>query len=203
MKLNVNPNRMQLLRLKKRLSFAYRGHKLLKDKQEELMRYFMKLTRETGGLRREVEEKFTSVYRYYLGALMRENKESVEAAVTSFPEVKLSVDVVNKMNLRLPVFRSEKAGFDYIPYADVNLNLALDAFSGLFPMLLELSGKEKALELTAFELQRTRRRVNALEYVLIPSLKETIKFIGDRLNELERENITRLMKIKEIVTAAV
>jgi V/A-type H+-transporting ATPase subunit D len=190
---------MELIRLKKQLKFAYRGHKLLKDKQEGLMRYFLKLFQETKSLRQDVEKKLNEVYKPYLSARANLPKETVEFAVSAFPHIKLDIQKEQNMSLRLPRFNIEEIHLKHSPHTDIGLNLALSLFSEVFSSLIKLSEKEKAMELTAFELQRTRRRVNALEYILIPSLKETIKFISNRLNELERENITRLMKIKELV----
>ncbi len=197
MKFNVNPNRMELLRLKKRLVFAYRGHKLLKDKQDELTRHFLRLIEETKLLRKKLEEEYSKIEKIFIEAQMTLNPELINYAV-SIPEVKFSSEIYKLMNLRLPKFNIEIKKPEIIPYIPLGLNYAIKQFCELFKLFIELSEKEKAVELIAYELQRTRRRVNALEYVLIPSLKETIKFISDRLSELERSNITRLMKIKEL-----
>ena len=125
MRLHINPNRMELIRLKKRLKFAYRGHKLLKDKQEELMRYFLKLFQETKSLRQDVEKKLSEVYRFYLSARLYLPKETVEFAVSAFPHIKLDIQKEQKMSLRLPKFNIEGIQSKYIPYTDIELNLAL------------------------------------------------------------------------------
>ena len=199
MRLRVNPNRMELIRLKKRLSFAYRGHKLLKDKQEELMRYFLGIVREAETMRKDIGDRFDAVAVLYSGAQGNLPAHVLELMVSAYPETHLQVGMRNKMNVRLPEFTVQERAPGYQPYTEPGLNMAQSAFSGLFVMLLKLAEKEKAVERTAYELQRTRRRVNALEHILIPSLKDTIRFITNRLNELERENITRLLKVKEIV----
>lgn len=188
---------MELIRLKKRLIFAYRGHKLLKDKQEELTRHFLKIIEETKELRKKVEKEYSEIEKNFIESQMTLNPEIINYAV-SLPEMKFSFETYKLMNLNLPKFNVEVKKPEINPFIPFGLNYVIQKFCGFFPLLIKLSEKEKSVELIAYELQRTRRRVNALEYILIPSLKETIKFISDRLNELERSNITRLMKIKEL-----
>ncbi|MBL7075256.1 V-type ATP synthase subunit D [candidate division KSB1 bacterium] len=205
MRLRVNPNRMEMLRLRRRLAFARRGHKLLKDKQEELMRRFLALVKETRELRGEVEEKLSEGYRAFLSARFEMDREILEGALSfSQKKAQLKVSVLPVMNLRIPEFKLEwqDGQFSY-GFADTsgNLDLALGIFYGVLPLMIKMAEREKSLQLLAAELETTRRRVNALEYILIPSLEETIRFIGDKLSELERSNLTRLMKVKEIVRA--
>jgi V/A-type H+-transporting ATPase subunit D len=197
MKFSVNPNRMELLRLKRRLIFAYRGHKLLKDKQEELTRHFLKLIEETKKLREEVQKRYSKIEEMFIECQMTFTPEIVGYAI-SLPEIKFSFETYRLMNLTLPKFNVDVKKPEIVPYIPLGLNFVIQQICEIFPLLVKLSEKEKSVELVAYELQRTRRRVNALEYILIPSLKETIRFISARLNELERSNITRLMKIKEL-----
>lgn len=203
MRLKANPNRMELLRLRKRLLIARRGHKLLKDKQEELMRQFLSLVRVTRELREKVEEGLLRGYQVFLSARFDMHKEMMEEALT-FSQKRLGLEVSESpiMNLRVPKFKFHWEGGEFCyGYMDTSgeLDLALEVFSGLLPKMIELAEREKALKLIADELDRTRRRVNALEYILIPSIEETIRFIVDKLSEMERANLTRLMKVKEIV----
>ncbi|UCE05893.1 MAG: V-type ATP synthase subunit D [bacterium] len=203
MKLNVNPNRMELMRLKKRLVLVRRGHKLLKDKQEELMRQFLALVRITRELRDEVEEILQRGYQAFVSARMDTPEYLMEHALNSVKkEGALEVSQIHIMNLRVPQFKFEwKQEEVHQINRDTpgDLDLALRTFSELIPKLLELAQKEKSIQLLSYELERTRRRVNALEYILMPNLTETIRFIEDKLTEMERSNITRLMKVKEIV----
>ena len=204
MRLAVNPNRMELLRLRKRLSLARRGHKLLKDKQEELMKRFLSLIEENKRLRKEVEEKLRVAYDNFLSARGVMPGEVLEEALL-FPgkKVTLKTLVVPVMNLRLPRFELKEEGkvFCYgLAGTSGDLDVALSLFSEALPLMIKLAEVEKWIELMAEEIERTRRRVNALEYILIPSLEETIRFIGMKLSERERGNLTRLMKVKEIVS---
>lgn len=199
MRLQVNPNRMELIKLKKRLEFAFRADKLLKDKQEELTRYFMKLVNETVALRQEVEEKLLSIQELVVQAQMTIPGQIIEYAFSIIKKPEIQFELVNLMNLKLPKFQVELKQPEFLLYYPVEINLSIQRFFSIIPEIIKLAEYEKSLELVGVELQRTRRRVNALEYVLIPSLKETIRFITYRLNELERANITRLMKIKELV----
>lgn len=204
MRMHVNPNRMELMRLKKRLILVRRGHKLLKDKQEELMRQFLALVRITRELRDEVEQMLQKGYQVFVSARMDTPDYLMEHALQSVKkEVTLQVDRINIMNLRVPQFKfewQEKEIFQIIRDTPGDLDMALRTFTEVIPKLLELAQKEKSIQLLSYELERTRRRVNALEYILMPNLTETIKFIEDKLTEMERSNITRLMKVKEIVS---
>ncbi len=201
--MHVNPNRMELMRLKKRLILVRRGHKLLKDKQEELMRQFLALVRITRELRDEVEQMLQKGYQAFVSARMDTPDYLMEHALQSVKkELTLQVDRINIMNLRVPQFRFEWLEQQVLQInRDIpgDLDRSLRTFTEVMPKLLELAQKEKSIQLLSYELERTRRRVNALEYILMPNLMETIKFIEDKLTEMERSNITRLMKVKEIV----
>ena len=188
-KLNVNPTRMALSNLKGRLVTAKRGHKLLKDKQDELMRRFIEMIRKNKKLRLEVEEELSNSFKSFLLASAVMSPEFLEQAV-AFPkeQVSVAIETKNVMSVNIP-----KMKFDD---AILELHSVMDK-------LLELAEVEKACQLMADEIEKTRRRVNALEYRTIPDLEETIKFIRMKLDENERATITRLMKVKDIIAKQV
>jgi len=206
-RLNVNPTRMVLTGLKKRLQMARRGHKLLKDKRDELMKKFLEIVRENKVLREEVEEKLKLVHSRFVMARAVMSSEIVEEALM-FPKVEVSLNTStrNIMSVDVPVleFTTEiSTEGDIYPYGFANttaeLDEAISTLSELTPKLLKLAEIEKSAQLLADEIERTRRRVNALEYVLIPNLEETIKYIVMKLEENERSNLTRLMKVKDMM----
>lgn len=207
-KLNVNPTRMQLTQLKGRLSTATRGHKLLKDKQDELMRRFIELIRKNKELRVEVEKELQDSFKEFLLASAVMSPEVLEEAV-AFPKETITVDIKKKnvMSVNIPVMNfirklEDDEGSIY-PYGFAQTSSELDdaiaKLYGIMPKLLELAEVEKACQLMADEIEKTRRRVNALEYRTIPDLQETIRFIRMKLDENERSTITRLMKVKDII----
>ncbi|HUV35605.1 MAG TPA: V-type ATP synthase subunit D [Patescibacteria group bacterium] len=203
MKRKVNPNRMMLLRLRRRLELARRGHKLLKNKQEKLMQNFFALVKETTVLRRDVERRFLEIGEQYLEGRAATDRQALEDALElSTRRGTLDVDIRYEMNIKIPTFTHT------IPDKELSYTLAttspeLDgAFQGLFESfqdMLRLTERENALFHMSEELEKTRRRVNALEYVLIPDLETTIRSIESKLSENERSNQTRLMKIKDMV----
>jgi V/A-type H+-transporting ATPase subunit D len=205
--LNVNPTSMELTRLKERLELASRGHKLLKDKQDELMRQFITLIRENNELRNEVEEKIEAGMKSYsiASALNHDNFLS-EVMTTPSQSVSLNIDQENIMNIRVPQmnFNYEDTPDDIsdINYGYLNSNGDLDSAIGqmldVMPRMLELAEVEKRCQLMADEIEKTRRRVNALEYKTIPDLEDTIYFIEMKLEEAERAEITRLIKVKDM-----
>jgi len=200
--LNVNPNRMELLKLRRRLILARRGHKLLKDKQEELMRQFMALVTEAKKVREEVDKKLATAYQAFFSARLETIDPDMEQAM-GFPgkTINLKSKIAPIMNLRVPYFECEVTGDLSHGFLDStgDLDRSLRIISDIFPRMIHMAQLEKHVAMLAAELERTRRRVNALEHILIPSLQETIKYIGNKLNELERGNLTRLMKVKDIV----
>jgi V/A-type H+-transporting ATPase subunit D len=203
MRLATNPTRMELLRLRKRLGLARRGHKLLKDKQDALMKRFMGLVHQIKDLRLSVEEELEQAWRRFLVARSMGGSQVVENAVSA-PTRKTSVEVGREqvMNLVVPVFKLKTEGklASYgLAATPAELDTSLVAMEKVLGRMVELASKEKALELIGDEIERTRRRVNALEYILIPNLEETIRYISMKLSEMERGNITRLMRIKEII----
>lgn len=205
MVLKVNPNRMELMKLKKRLKLSQRGHKLLKDKQEQLIRSFFEIVNEIKELRKEVEASLTKAYQSFLVAKAIMGEEKTEEAIL-LPAASPSIEYGKKqiMNLQVPTFDVEIKG-DPLCYSPIETSVELDdsvkVFAKVLKKLLILAEKEKATTELAYEIINTRRRVNALEYIMIPNLNETIKYIGDKLNEMERSNTSRLMKIKNMVDA--
>jgi len=203
MRLTVNPTRMELLKLKKRLILARRGHRLLRDKQDELMRNFLSLIEEIKELRLTVEIGLFQAYGSFLIARSTMRREFLdEALLASQLETSLEVTYIPLLNLRVPSYKLMVVG-DYFSYGllttSMELDRALKKYRELIPKMVELAEKEKRLEMLSYEIERTRRRVNALEHILIPNILETISYISMKLEELERSNITRLMKIKDIV----
>ncbi len=203
MRLNVNPNRMELLKLKKRLALAKRGHKLLQDKQEQLMRHFLRYVDRARELRKQVEQNVDEALRRFELCRLVASEKALAAAL-SYPkgELKLKVEVARLLNVRIPRLELESLPdpFTYgLPNTPSDLDLALKRLSQAVPLMLDLVNVEKTIVILSEEIEKTRRRVNALEFVFIPNLTETVKYIGMKLAELERSNINRLMRIKEIV----
>lgn len=206
-RLNVNPTRMELSRLKERLELASRGHKLLKDKQDELMRQFISLIRENNELRNEVEEKIENGMHSFsiANALLHDNYIG-EVMTTPSQSVSLNINQENIMNIRVPQmnfnYEDTPDNISDITYGYLNSNSDLDSaieqMLDVMPRMLELAEIEKRCQLIADEIEKTRRRVNALEYMTIPQLEETIYFIEMKLEENERAQITRLIKIKDM-----
>ena len=206
-KLNVNPTRMELSNLKDRLELASRGHKLLKDKRDELMRQFIGLIKKNNELREEVEEKLKQGMQSFSIAksLLHENYLEELMAIPS-RSVQLNLDQKNIMSVRVPQmtfdYSSDASDISSIEYGYLNSNGELDRtfkqFIDVMPDMLELAEIEKSCQLMADEIEKTRRRVNALEHMTIPRLEETIYFIEMKQGEKERASITRLMKVKDM-----
>ena len=206
-RLNVNPTRMELSKLKIRLKTATRGHKLLKDKQDELMRQFIEMIKQNKNLREKVEEKLKNSFKDFLLARGVMSDEILENAV-AYPkeEISLNISTKNIMSVNVPKMTFNKKNTDetnIYPYGfaqtSADLDDAIDGLNNIMSELLELAQIEKACQLMADEVEKTRRRVNALEYMTIPQLKETIRFIQMKLDENERASITRLMKVKSMM----
>lgn len=206
MRLNVNPNRMQLLKLKKRLALARRGHKLLQDKQEQLMRNFLQFVGRARELRNQVQDKLAQgLEKFALCRLVA--PEKVLAAALSYPKgkLKLKVQVARLLNVRIPRLELEETPdpFTYgLTQTPSDLDSSLKILSEALPLMMELVNVEKTIVILSDEIEKTRRRVNALEFVFIPNIAETIRYIGDKLGELERSNINRLMRVKQVVFEA-
>ena len=205
--MQVNPTRMELSRLKKRLKTSMRGHSLLKDKRDDLMKKFLEQVRRNKELREQVERMIMGVYDGFAiaGAVMSPNMLE-EALMLPKEQVELDIETKNVMSVDVPVFhfsRSATEDEDISPYGFAYTSGELDdsvaALKEVLPLMLELAQMEKSAQLLAEEIEKTRRRVNALEYVQIPSLQETIKSISMKLDENERGNLARLMKIKDMM----
>lgn len=209
-RLNVNPTRMVLTSLKKRLKVAVKGHKMLKDKRDELMKQFLELARENKRLREQVEAQIGSIYSNFVIASAVMSSEVLNEALM-YPKQGVSIEVGRKnvMSVDVPVFDFTTTTDDtsnIYPYGFANtsaeLDNAIENLSGVFPEMLCLAAVEKEVQLLAAEIEKTRRRVNALEYVMIPQFQETIKYIQMKLDENERGNQTRLMKVKDLMVKA-
>ena len=203
----VNPTRMELSRQKKKLVTATRGHKLLKDKRDELMRQFLELVRENKALREKVEAGIAEANRNFVLAKAGVSDATLNAALLApKQEVYLEAGTKNVMSVNIPVFeaktRTPDEG-DIYPYGyaftSSDLDGAVKSLSDLLPDLLRLAEIEKSCQLMAIELEKTRRRVNALEHVMIPDAQQKIKFITMKLDENERSTQIRLMKIKDMM----
>ncbi len=203
----ITPTRMVLNQLKARLKTAVRGHKLLKDKRDELMRQFLEIVRRNRELRARVEEGLTEAFSAMTvaGAIM--SPEMLEQALL-YPRqsVKLQMQYANVMSVRVPAYDFETEAVDsgdMFPYGFAQTSGELDdALSKLFQVfedMLELAQVEKSMQLMAQEIEKTRRRVNALEYVMIPDMRESIKYITMKLEENDRSTKVRLMKVKDMV----
>lgn len=211
MRLNVNPNRMELTKLKKRITTAKRGHKLLKDKQDELMRRFIDLVKRNNQLRKSVEAELIAAYKDFVLVGAITSPDFLEESVM-FPKDKITLELSseNIMSVVVPKMRFirelEEEDGSIFPYGFYSTSDELDrALTKLFhilPKLLELGEVEKTCNLLTDEIEKTRRRVNALEYMTIPQLEETIKYIKMKLDENERGNLTRLMKFKSMMMEA-
>ncbi|NOY08263.1 MAG: V-type ATP synthase subunit D [Spirochaetes bacterium] len=203
MSIQVNPNRMELLQLKRKQQVAVRGHKLLKDKLEGLLKDFMQIIKDYKVLRNQVDAELSEMFQHLILASASMPKQAYLTAL-AFPqcEAKLRVEEKLLMNVRIPIFNFTIEG-NMLSYSIDSTNYDLDEAMGRLKRMLErmvkLAELEKTIELVAAEIEKTRRRVNALEYILIPQQEEAIKYISSKLDELERSNTTRLMKIKEML----
>ena len=201
-RLNVKPTRMELNNLKERLKTAERGHKLLKDKRDELMRRFISLIRENNQLRKEVESYLIDNLKSFAVAKSLENSQMVEE-LFSIPskEIELFVEKENIMSVTVPrMHMNITSQNENIEYSYLSSNSEMDdvfaTMNSLIEKLLRLAEVEKTCQLMADEIEKTRRRVNGLEYSIIPNLSETIHYIELKLEEAERANLVRIMKVK-------
>lgn len=205
--MNVNPTRMQLTKLKKQLTTAVRGHKMLKDKRDELMRQFLDLVRENRELREKIEKELSDCNAHFVNASAVMSKQALDASLMS-PKQQVTIDVEshNIMSVETPVFttgtRTNDKG-DIFPYGFAFTSFELDdavmSLEKLLPDLINLAQIEKSCEMMSAEIEKTRRRVNSLEHVMIPRYQETIKYISMKLEENDRSSRTRLMKVKDML----
>lgn len=205
--MNVNPTRMELTNLKRKLVTARRGHKLLKDKRDELMRRFLDMVRENKELRREVEEAILEANKHISVARSVMSGKALDVSLM-MPKQELSLDVTsrNVMSVNIPVFdvqmRSAKESDAYsygFGFTSGDLDEAVENLSDVFKKMVRLAEIEKSCQMMSAEIEKTRRRVNALEHVLIPQYMDTIKYITMKLDENERSTTTRLMKVKDMM----
>lgn len=203
-KLKVNPTRMELRRLKTRKKTAVRGHKLLKDKSDEMIRQFMVLARENKRLRLAVESDLANSLKSFMLAKAISDDAVIQEAVampTAPPEIEVSTR--NVMSVNIPTFKIKSELDNKLPYSYISTTAELDTsvskIKELVHSLIKLAETEKACDMLAFEIEKNRRRVNALEYVMIPQTTEAIKDITMKLDENERGNIVRLMKVKTLI----
>lgn len=203
----TNPTRMELKKLKKKLVTASRGHKLLKDKRDELMRQFMIMVQENMDLRKKVEEAISLSNTYFLVAKAGMDEQSLHTALMApKQEVSLELSTENVMSVNIPKFgfKTKSANQDDIysygyAFTSGDLDLAVQSLDHVLPDLLKLAEIEKSCQMIASEIESTRRRVNALEHVIIPQTQEKIKYISMKLDENERSTQVRLMKVKDMM----
>ncbi len=204
--IRVNPTRMELKKLKTRYSTSRRGHKLLKDKRDELMKQFLEVVRECRQRRTSVEERLRAYYAAFTAAGAACNPHILEQALMApAGEATVDIDLVNMMSVTVPEYRGEgiEVGMNYgLAFTPPGLDAALRELSSLAMDMVELAEVEKKAQLLALEIERTRRRVNALEYILMPRYLEAIRTITMKLDEDERGNRARLMKVKEMMVEA-
>jgi V/A-type H+-transporting ATPase subunit D len=199
---------MELTRIKRRLVTAKRGHKLLKDKRDEMVRQFIAIIRENYALRREVEKELSGALRDFAMARAVMDPNTLEEAVL-YParQAKVAIGQKNILSVKVPTITVDEASLSemVLPYGlaetSAQLDGAIATMAEVLPKLLRLAEIEKTCDLLADEIEKTRRRVNALEYVMIPQLIETIHFITMKLDENERGALTRLMKVKDMIAA--
>ncbi len=208
--LRVNPTRMEMKRIQTRYQTARKGHKLLKDKRDELMKQFLDVVREDKLLRERVEEALGKVYQSFtVASAVSSPKMLEEALICPKKEGELSVEYKNIMSVTVPVFHlrvhAEGGSDSYnygLAFTSGELDSSLRELNDILEDLIRLAELEKTAQLLAEEIERTRRRVNALEYILMPQYLETIKTIKMKLDENERGNTTRLMKVKDMMLKA-
>ena len=205
--MNVNPTRMELTNLKKKLVTARRGHKLLKDKRDELMRRFLELVRENKELRKKTEEAIRRANAHMALSCSNMSDESLDISLM-MPSQKMSIEIKDKniMSVIVPEYdvklRTADEGDIYsygFAFTSGDLDEAVKDFADIMPDMIRLAQIEKTCQLLAAEIEKTRRRVNALEHVMIPDYEDTIKYITMKLEEADRSNTTRLLKIKDML----
>lgn len=201
----INPTRMELIKLKNRFATTTRGHKLLKDKQDEMIRRFMEVIKDNMRLRQEVEEKLSLVMKKYNDSQINCSIDQMyEYLSVPSQQVDLKLRVDSIMNLETPmILMKENSSKVRLNYSLINSPALLDEtvleFGNLLPQIIKLAELDKKSDMLAKEIEKTRRRVNAIEYVMLPELKANIKRIQMKLDDDERSNTVRLMKSKEMI----
>jgi len=205
--MRVNPTRMELTRLKKALAVARKGHKLLKDKRDELMRQFLDIVRESKTLREKVEDQLGEANKSFTVAnSVMQSEILTSALMLPKQEVQLAIDTKNIMSVNVPTYdikyksqdKNDIYSYGYA-FTSGDLDEAISILYGVLPDMLRLAELEKSIQLIASEIEKTRRRVNALEHVMIPDYQDTIKYISMKLEENERSSTARLMKVKDMM----
>ena len=203
-RLNVNPTRMELKKVKNKYSTANRGHKLLKDKTDEMVRRFVVIIKETKELRESVENDIANVLKKFSKAKTLLSSDEVKLAF-AMPSYKAEIDfkVKNELNIEVPDITLNQDIKKELPYSIIDFTSEVDETANMvieiMPKLIKLAEIEKTMKLLSAEIEKAKRRVNALEFIVIPQCLETIKYIEMKLEENERGNITRLMKVKDII----
>ena len=203
-RLNVNPTRMELRNLKRRLAMAVKGHKMLKDKSDEMVRRFVELAKENRRLRREVEEELAEALRgFALARSCCEDYVIEEALAMPSKRIRVQADAGNVMSVVVPDMKIKEEEGEAFPYSFAQVTAQLDesiaTVTKLSAKLVQLAAVEKTCNMLAIEIEKNRRRVNALEYVMIPQTEETIRYITMKLDENERSATVRLMKVKNMI----
>ncbi|HBU12777.1 MAG TPA: V-type ATP synthase subunit D [Clostridiales bacterium] len=205
--MRVNPTRMELTRLKKALQVARKGHKLLKDKRDELMRQFLEIVREAKDLRESVEDRLAEANRSFTVAnSVMQSEVLTSALMMPKQDVELSIGKKNIMSVNVPQYeityktknKDDLYSYGYA-FTSGDLDDAISKLYEVLPAQLRLAELEKSIQLIASEIEKTRRRVNALEHVMIPDYQDTIQYITMKLDENERSNLSRLMKVKDMM----
>lgn len=204
MKLQINATRMEFFKLRRRLSMAVRGHKLLKDKNEGLMKEFLTMSKIYKEIRQRVDTDLPSHMKMFLLAQITSSSQNISAALgQSKGTLELKLLERSILNVKVPVFKVSVTEDNSYSLLDtpVELDDAIIQLKEFFPSIIQVAELEQSMRLLAKEIEKTRRRVNALEYILIPQFQDSIKFIKSKLDEMERSNINRLMKIKEMLVS--
>ncbi len=205
--MNVNPTRMELGKLKKGLASATRGHKLLKDKQDEMIRQFMLIIRQNQSLRHDIESELAHIMKKFATAQLTMSYAGLmEALMVPSKSATVEVNTKTIMSIKVPAveFAADDGNLDLtygFAFTPSELDGAILSLSRLLPKLIELAQIEKTCDMLANEIEKTRRRVNAIEYVMIPDYIDTIHFVSMKLDDNERSNIIRLMKSKDLILA--
>ena len=205
-RLNVNPTRMERQKQKAREKTARRGHKLLKDKADEMIRQFLAMIKQNKQLREEIEVELSKALRLFMEARTQMTSQEIESAVTSSAQTQeFTAITTNIMGLVVPKITLKETGhktkIPVVLTTSANLDRSIKYISKLLAKLIELANVEKACDMLAAEIEKSRRRINALEHIMIPQIKETIRYITMKLSEDERSNQVRLMKVKEMIAA--
>ncbi|ASJ01599.1 V-type ATP synthase subunit D [Thermococcus gorgonarius] len=206
--LNVKPTRMELLNLKRRITLAKKGHKLLKDKQDALIMEFFTIYDEALSLREELNKKMESAFDALLNAQLETGTLRLkEAALSVKPNHEIEIKQRNVMGVSVPLIEAEsfrrnvqERGYSFVS-TDPSVDLVAEKFEEVLDLVVRLAEVEETLKRLAKEIETTKRRVNALEYIIIPRMEATVKFIKQRLDEMERENFFRLKRVKALIEA--